>query len=272
MIYHYTDLNAAISIAKNAEVWLTDYRFLNDKEEFITGYEVLLEAINEYQDLEDEYPQGFMEDVMKSLTSIRDENFQRLERNNIFVASFSNVPDLLGQWRNYGKYCLELDSEFFKNKEVDVLECHYLYDDGDVLEYANTLIETHILPGLLEIWHKNKIFLTVELSSLIDIYALSFKHKAFDDESEVRFVLSCPPDDERISFRARGDILIPYIRVSFERHLLKSIKIGPLNNQDLASDSLCMFAKSISRKVQAEMNIHEYELVIDTSVIPYRDI
>ncbi|GAB8824547.1 hypothetical protein OkiPb00527_47030 [Escherichia coli] len=81
--------------------------------------------------------------------------------------------------------------------------------------------------------------------------------------------MSCPPDDERISFRARGDILIPYIRVSFEPHLLKSIKIGPLNNQDLASDSLCMFAERISRKVQDEMNFHEYQLIVDTSDIPY---
>ena len=35
MIYHYTDLYAAKSITENAEVWLTDYRYLNDKEEFL---------------------------------------------------------------------------------------------------------------------------------------------------------------------------------------------------------------------------------------------
>jgi uncharacterized Fe-S radical SAM superfamily protein PflX len=34
MIYHYTDLYAAKSITENAEVWLTDYRYLNDKENF----------------------------------------------------------------------------------------------------------------------------------------------------------------------------------------------------------------------------------------------
>ncbi|CTT28260.1 Permease%2C cytosine/purine%2C uracil%2C thiamine%2C allantoin family [Escherichia coli] len=45
MIYHYTDLNAATSIANNAQMWLTDYRFLNDKEEFKQGFEVLLEAL-----------------------------------------------------------------------------------------------------------------------------------------------------------------------------------------------------------------------------------
>ncbi|MGC9770519.1 hypothetical protein P4I21_24435, partial [Escherichia coli] len=45
MIYHYTDLNAATSIANNAQMWLADYRFLNDKEEFKQGFEVLLEAL-----------------------------------------------------------------------------------------------------------------------------------------------------------------------------------------------------------------------------------
>ena len=46
MIYHYTDLNAAKSITENAEVWLTDYRYLNDKEEFFKGHEVLLDALD----------------------------------------------------------------------------------------------------------------------------------------------------------------------------------------------------------------------------------
>ena len=56
MIYHYTDLNAAKSITENAQVWLTDYRFLNDTEEFTKGYEVLLDALEQYQDYAGEYP------------------------------------------------------------------------------------------------------------------------------------------------------------------------------------------------------------------------
>ena len=272
MIYHYTDLNAAISIAKKGEVWLTDYRFLNDKEEFITGYEVLLEALDEYQDSEKKYPHGFTEDITRALEFIRGESFQQLERNNIFVASFSHVPDLLGQWRNYGKYCLELDSDFFRSEDVEVLDCHYLHHHGDALGYANALINTQILPNLLDVWRKDKCLISVELSCLLDIYALSFKHQAFNDESEVRFVFGCPSDDKRISFRARDDILIPYISVSFDRQLLKCITVGPLNNQSLALDSLSMFAESISREVQAELGSLDYVLAVNNSDIPYRDI
>ncbi|EFC3517493.1 hypothetical protein CTR34_004588, partial [Escherichia coli] len=63
MIYHYTDLNAATSIANNAQMWLTDYRFLNDKEEFKEefkqGFEVLLEALESYQDNSGKYNPEF---------------------------------------------------------------------------------------------------------------------------------------------------------------------------------------------------------------------
>ncbi len=59
MIYHYTDLNAATSIANNAQMWLTDYRFLNDKEEFKQGFEVLLEALESYQDNSGKYNPEF---------------------------------------------------------------------------------------------------------------------------------------------------------------------------------------------------------------------
>lgn len=59
MIYHYTDLNAATSIANNAQMWLTDYRFLNDKEEFKQGFEVLLETLESYQDNSGKYNPEF---------------------------------------------------------------------------------------------------------------------------------------------------------------------------------------------------------------------
>lgn len=272
MIYHYTDLNAAISIAMNSEVWLTDYRFLNDKEEFIEGYRILLQAFENYHDSRGEYPNEFMDDIAKALDFVQSEGFQSVKRNNIFVSSFSTVPDLLGQWRSYGKYCLELDSSFFRDDEVVVLDCYYLHHIGDAMDYAPILIEDEILPELLTLWERDKVMLSSELSSLLDIYALSFKHQAFSDECETRFVISCSGDDERISFRPKGDILIPYIPVKFAPHLLRSIMIGPVNNQDLACESLMMFSDKISANIRKETECSEYVLDIQSSDIPYRDI
>ncbi|HBM2999102.1 TPA: hypothetical protein LVL78_005483, partial [Klebsiella michiganensis] len=166
MIYHYTDLYAAKSITENAEVWLTDYRYLNDKEEFLKGHEVLLDALVEYQDDKGKYPKDFIDDIANAVAFIRKNSFQELGRNNIFVSSFSRIPDLLNQWRSYGMYCLELDEDFFSDEEVVVLDCHYLQNEGDAIEYAYGLIDAYILPVLVKMWDGNKSLVTLELSSL----------------------------------------------------------------------------------------------------------
>lgn len=272
MIYHYTDLNAAKSITEKAEVWLTDYRYLNDKEEFTKGYEVLLDALDEYHDDEGIYPNKFIDDIASAVVFIRESSFQALERNNIFVASFSHIPDLLNQWRSYGMYCLELDEDFFRDDNVVVLDCHYLQHESDAMDYARVLIDNYILPEIVKIWREDKSLVSLELSSLIDIYALSFKHAAFYDEHEIRFVVSCLPDDERITFRVRSNILIPYIPLTFDPQLLKGITVGPIENQELALDSLTMFANKVSRKLQRDEGNIEYNLIVEGSDIPYRYI
>lgn len=68
------------------------------------------------------------------------------------------------------------------------------------------------------------------------------------DENEIRFVISCSPDDDRINFRTRGNLLIPYIPLAFEPQLLKSITIGPIDNQELACASLAMFLEKSHEK------------------------
>ncbi|WP_370606101.1 MULTISPECIES: hypothetical protein [Citrobacter] len=271
MIYHYTDLNAAISIANNAQMWLTDYRFLNDKKEFNEGFDVLLEALEAYHDYSGKYCPEFLDTLSRAVEFIRDDNFSNLERNNIFVSSFSKTPDLLSQWRSYGMYCLELDADFFRDDEVSVLECVYLHDRREALDKADLIICDEFIPVLFDIWKENRPYLIdLKLSSLLEIHALSFKHAAFVDEDEVRFVLSCAPDDARIKFRGKGQLLIPYVSFDFDPELLKTITIGPVDNQDLAYESLSMFARKIKRKVQ-ESNI-EYDLVIEKSEVPFRSI
>ncbi|EOU3080276.1 hypothetical protein ACNVFV_004566, partial [Yersinia enterocolitica] len=98
------------------------------------------------------------------------------------------------------------------------------------------------------------------------------KHEAFFDEDEMRFVISCPDNDRRINFRVKGQLLIPYIPVKFDPQILKSITIGPIDNQELALDSLAMFTTKIARKVQLEEGNIEYDLSVENSDIPYRSI
>jgi hypothetical protein len=271
MIYHYTDLHAAKSIAEKEQVWLTDYRYLNDEQEFIDGYAVLIDTFVDYDDYSDEHPEVFRTMIKSVLESIDDNDFPGERENNIFVASFSKTPDLLSQWRSYGMYCLEFEHEQFQNGDVRILDCHYMHDLGDAIEYATEIIEENIIPELLKAWINGKDdILKIMLVSLMEIYALSFKHEAFSDEDEIRFVVSCEPDNDRIDYRVKGDILIPYYPLDFDSVILESIKIGPIQNQQLAIDSMTMFARKISRKIQVEGVVPGYELIVDNSVIPYR--
>lgn len=112
----------------------------------------------------------------------------------------------------------------------------------------------------------------LELIFLIEVYALSFKHKAFNDEDETRLVIRCSQKDPRIQFRVRGELLIPYIPMKFEPKILNSITIGPIDNQKLACDSLAMFTEQISHRVQQEELNFNYYLVVNSSDIPYRNV
>jgi len=273
MIYHYTDLNAAKSIAERSEIWLTDFRYLNDKEEFTKGYNVLCEALENYNNFSEVHPETFQGSVKRAIKFIIEDNFSSMYGNNIFVSSFSKTPDLLSQWRSYGMYCLEFDGEYFKEENIYLLECHYVQNEVEALEYADTIIEQFIMPALLDSWKKSEeLFIDLELSSLLEIYALSFKHSAFYDEDEVRFVMSCSPDDERIEFRIKGQFLIPYVSYKFNPSILKTLIVGPIDNQEIAVVSLDMFANKIARRVREKGYNNEYYLLTETSNIPYRSL
>ncbi|MGO2439974.1 hypothetical protein [Serratia liquefaciens] len=278
MIYHYTDLNAIQSVVENNVFWLTDYRFLNDKEEYVRGYDILLES---FSDFVCSYPNDSPElfgCISMALDSIKSgEIREKLESNRFFVGSFSRSPDTLSQWRSYGMFSLGVDDDklmaLSKKQGRYYLECHYIQDDGDALEYAYELIAEKILPLLVDIWNNGEGHWKIdfELSLLIDIYALSFKNSAFYDEGEVRIVVSCEPDDEGIKFRSKGEYLVPYIELSVTPETIQEIMIGPVKNQEVADDSLTMFARKVSNKFK-KSGCKEYELVVDKSDIPYRSL
>ena len=276
MIYHYTDLNATKSILENSKLWLTDYNFLNDKQEFNHGFNILIECLEEFDDFPDECSENFIHRFREAVKFIKQDNFSMLEKNKIFVTSFSMAPDSLNQWRSYGMFSVEFNETFFpelqEKEDLYYLDCHYILDYHETKEYAEILIKEKILPVLLQLSDRqHMILMDLELSYLIDIYALSFKDGAFVDEQEMRLVVSCAPDEDSIQFRAKGNILIPYLELELSPLSINSVTIGPIDNQSLSASSLNMLASKISRRVQMN-NDNEYFLTIETSDIPFRSL
>lgn len=166
------------------------------------------------------------------------------------------------------------DSLIASNKfgNVFLLECKYILDREDALDDANEIIKNEIIPRLIYIYKKSKLSLNVELPYLIDLFALSFKHPAFYEEQEERLVMIFPPDDDLIKFRAKGDILIPYVELPFPTSSIDSVKIGPIDNQELSAHSLYLLTEQVSRKVRRQNNNSDFIITVETSDLPYRSI
>lgn len=276
LIYHYTDLNAAISIARHSKLWLTDTRFLNDKEEFLLGLEYLIKTIAMFN----EYPDGTSDNFKEFIADWSGKtNASNFFPELLFVSSLSRGNDSLSQWRSYGMYSVGLEEEsladYNNNDDFYYLECRYIYDTRDGLEVASEVFSSIILPSLLGEWQDDgdNSLMHLRLNDLISIYALLFKNYSFADENEVRIVINCSDEDNRIKFRPRGNILIPYVEIEIDRYALKEIKVGPVEHQELAMHSLDLFARSISDDLikSGSVNI-EYEFNADFSNIPYRSL
>ncbi|CAM6367933.1 MULTISPECIES: hypothetical protein [Klebsiella] len=278
MIYHYTDLSASKSIVENEKIWLTECRYLNDKEEFTMGLLFFKHALESYNGYKNHYPIEFSEKLENSISYlITSELTSPDAAENLFVASFSHTPDSLSQWRSYGMFMLGFEEDFISTSLIEdeffAFDCFYAMDFVEGLAHANSLLENIIIPQLYSLSKHNNIqVMDYWLRLLIEIYALSFKNKAFESEHEKRLVIACKNDDTIINFRVKGDLLIPYISLDINPCSIMSITVGPIENQYLSVSSLEKFATKITSRVRKKHSKDDYTLYVSSSSTPYRKL
>lgn len=98
VFYHYTSMEALVSIVESDSIWLSDYSYLNDKTELVHGVKVVSEAINEF------LGQGVLKEQEDLLQAWLEKASAPLPR--VCVASFSGDGDSLSQWRAYGNVAI----------------------------------------------------------------------------------------------------------------------------------------------------------------------
>jgi len=101
-LWHYTSFAAFEKIVNSKEVWATDYRFLNDSEEFLHAKKLVQELVGK---VPKHGRRGFparllIETAVNAAFSAGALDESRLR---IMVASFSEEGDQLSQWRGYCK-------------------------------------------------------------------------------------------------------------------------------------------------------------------------
>lgn len=289
-LYHYTDLNAVHSILDTHKIRMTDIRYLNDKTEYRRGLQILEKASHEVFNQNRRYSKEIAETVKEWFPKVFKELSDiEYAEEMFYVASFSKSSDTLSQWRSYGMFAIGLDVDKLLNRvsslinemrrvekkllKVDFLECHYINDESIAIQTAIDLIYAKPLMIMDNWWQADgppdrNQHLYKDLKEIISRLATTFKHPSFSEEEEVRLVISDEIVSQRINFRVKNNVLIPFYELDLSPDVFTGVKIGPVENQKLSEQSLDIYNSHRTAKLGGD----KFQLVIETSEIPYRTL
>lgn len=207
---HYTSQNGLMGILKSKAMYATDAAYLNDSQEVIYAVNVAKKYFQKRRLKE----QVEMNDILEKTESLA-------ASLPVYVASFSEEPDLLSQWRG----CCSEGSGFAlcvspermlalaQTHDWEFFKC--IYDEDAQFEVLKRIEQEAVGDSPL----KQSFSISVVFGLLLLFFATVFKHPKFKEESEWRaikrtggtpFVLprtpTIPPQ-----VRPGRSTLIPYI-------------------------------------------------------------
>lgn len=255
-LFHYTNATAVASIIAKSSLWFTHIEYLNDSTELDRGARILLDRL-EMQNLfglDKEAADRALEFVCASFsTHVR----YGYEKSPLFTCSFSRAADLLSQWRAYGNYAVEFSMSAMRD-QFDIHDC--IYDINKQRLHADLMVDS-VIESVSAGLEQNGVIGPDELAAFnsLVISAAQFKDASFHEEQESRIILD-EPQPERVLHRSRGDMLVPYLELEFDRRAIRAIHVGPLANQVLAA-----------RAVKSLLVAHGMEMVpVVCSNTPFR--
>lgn len=276
IMFHYTDDIGLRGIIGSGSLWLTDMFSLNDPSELHHGYSAATRILAEKAMAEGA-------DFERAFASQFGNNLQDKVRNSghYFCCSFSAIGDDLGQWRAYandgkgfsiGFHCARLQGIFAGMQSSAAFPMSY---DENLLEKTHQKIVEKFFP-LMSNPHalgfqarevdEYRMCLHRYLALPVLRVALHFKHPAYLNESEYRFLkIQNPRDSNGIKLRRRNYQLIKYIEFDWKsagEGVLEKIVIGPAADFEKSK----RFAEACLR----ESGIDVASVEITQSNIPYR--
>ena len=266
-VCHYFPKSALLSIVKDKKFYFSDTDFLNDISEMKHIYSIIEEVIS--RDNTDRGAVNLFKEILRINPLIKDDisfddrkgsnendGFIYNRRNYVFCCSLDN--DCLSNWKYYGKgkgydafnitfnansYLAYIKS-IFKFKEHKFLSGIVIYENElKVKLITNIIKKIDEFIKISDLDSKMMRALKTRLFYYIMDLSLFFKDSAYKDEKEYRFVISL--DNSKIKdnaleydFRFANDILVPYLKIPFDKDMIELIGIGPCMNSDLSAKSL----------------------------------
>jgi hypothetical protein len=230
-LYHYTTLDAFVSIVKTQEIWASNVFYLNDSAEVHLALRLAQGLLKE--EIEKKSSDLPARRLKKLYESLSDKSSGLIEMP-AFVWSLSKKEDDLSQWR---AYCREGGVAIgFRQNDLDYLRQHQglglapelvpcIYEKGEQRRLIRSWIEkviTTVSGGRLGrsiSAHEVDKFTGMLLQRIL--VNKPIKHEAFADEREWRLIAS--PDlgmtaDERLGFRSHNGLVIPFWKFNLAPH------------------------------------------------------
>lgn len=281
IIYHYTNDVGFRGILETGKLWLSDIFNLNDPSELSHGFSHAVNILN--GKAADGPPESQV--FAKHFSAFHQAGMQGSA--HYFVCSFSADGNDLGQWRAYADngrgYALGFDAKalediFTKENGVAIPNnCTFsvTYKDAVLADIHRKMIDSMFdlisLPRGKHMESATRNTYMKELSVTLSVHvlraALFFKHEAYRNESEYRFLqihrADVPPPE--VKRRYRSYELVKYREFDWKRvqaGALKQIVVGPAADPTKAT--------RFAADCLAACNVENVEVV--RSGIPYRAV
>lgn len=279
IIYHYTNDVGLKGILETGRLWLTDIFSLNDPSELTHGFSVAINTLTSKLARDSAVGQIF------------NKNFAAFAQQgaipkvaHFFMCSFSSSGDDLGQWRAYADngrgYAVGFDAKaledgYTKQGGIPIPNnstFHITYNDAQLLGIQGQIVEKMhnliMLPTGRKLKNAAINVYMAELQVLLTLHILQtilfFKHEAYADEREFRFLqIHKANEPPTVEVRARRYGLVKYREFDWRSvapDALKKIVVGPAADYGTATQ----FAKDCLGL------FHHGNVEVTRSEIPYR--
>lgn len=277
-LYHYTTLYGFQGIVESRSIWATNVFYLNDASEVSHAISILENEIAEKLKNDTTGTQEILKQISNWL------KYGALDRNQVFVCSFTENGNLLSQWRGYSQ--LGQGISIGVNHEDLVAACEEqgftivkcIYDTQHKKNVMREFLE-RILKDAIEIGPNTNTKQRHPSQSYYDVIGMyepafmeiasALKHPSFAEENEWRIISPLISDlnDDRILYRVTASTMVPYVHFNLTIEdgflIFDNLIIGPTPHMNLSMKSVPNYLTC--KKVICRKGIYNSQL-------PYRGL
>jgi len=278
ILYHYTNDVGLRGILETEKLWLTDILSLNDPSELSHGLKLAVDV------LKSKAADGPPESKLFAAGFEEVIRLGKVQRSgDYFICCFSANGNDLGQWRAYADngrgYALGFDAKALENAFIQQVNAPIqkafpvTYNDARLIEIHRDIIEKMFslisLPRGRDLGGDAIKAYWAELYTQITVHALHaglhFKHEAYFNEKEYRFMHVYPAADQPLETKlyTRSYSSVRYQEFDWKSaggNVLKKIVVGPAADVERAT----AFAK------ESLLLTDQQAVALTSSEIPYR--